>query len=157
METPGHSPGHTSLWRERDRLLIAGDAFVTTVQESIVAALSLRPRKVHRPPAYYTPDWDAARTSVARLAALEPALAVTGHGDPLEGPGLLSELATLTATFDREARPAHGRYVTQPAVTGISGVLSLPPLLPFQFPMRPLLGVLAILLLLALRPRSTRA
>jgi glyoxylase-like metal-dependent hydrolase (beta-lactamase superfamily II) len=30
LHTPGHSPGHVSLWRNADRLLIAGDAFVTT-------------------------------------------------------------------------------------------------------------------------------
>ena len=35
LHTPGHAPGHVSLWREADRTLIAGDAFVTTAQESI--------------------------------------------------------------------------------------------------------------------------
>ena len=29
IHTPGHSPGHVSLFREGDRALIAGDAFVT--------------------------------------------------------------------------------------------------------------------------------
>lgn len=29
IHTPGHSPGHISLFREKDRALIAGDAFVT--------------------------------------------------------------------------------------------------------------------------------
>src|ERR1044072_7273048 len=32
--TPGHAPGHISLFRQRDKLLLAGDAFVTTNQES---------------------------------------------------------------------------------------------------------------------------
>lgn len=154
VNTPGHSPGHISLWRERDRLLIAGDAFVTTVQESLVAALSLRPRKAHGPPAYYTPDWDAARTSVRRLAALQPALAITGHGDPLEGASLLDELAGLATNFDSQARPAHGRYVAQPAVTGSTGVLRLPPKPAFRLSLRPVLMVSAILLLLALRRRG---
>src|SRR5436190_2417265 len=27
IHTPGHTPGHVSLWRESDRTLIAGDAF----------------------------------------------------------------------------------------------------------------------------------
>ncbi|WP_407572932.1 MBL fold metallo-hydrolase [Deinococcus altitudinis] len=153
VNTPGHSPGHISLWRERDRLLIAGDAFVTTVQESVMAALSLRPRKAHRPPAYYTPDWDSARASVRRLAALRPALAITGHGDPLEGVTLLEELTDLATNFDSQARPAHGRYVTQPAVTGASGVLRLPPQPPFRLSPRPVLIASAALLLLALRRR----
>src|SRR5688572_9417313 len=32
IETPGHSPGHVSLFHVHDRLLVAGDAFVTTKQ-----------------------------------------------------------------------------------------------------------------------------
>ena len=40
LHTPGHSPGHVSLWRNADRLLIAGDAFVTTKQESVCAAVT---------------------------------------------------------------------------------------------------------------------
>src|SRR4051812_29789160 len=53
IHTPGHAPGHVSLFRESDRLLLAGDAFVTTKQESAVAAL-LKPRVIHGPPAYFT-------------------------------------------------------------------------------------------------------
>ncbi|WP_217582322.1 MBL fold metallo-hydrolase, partial [Lysinibacillus sp. GbtcB16] len=33
VHTPGHTPGHISLFREKDRSLIAGDAFVTVKQE----------------------------------------------------------------------------------------------------------------------------
>lgn len=29
FHTPGHSPGHVSFFRESDRVLVAGDAFVT--------------------------------------------------------------------------------------------------------------------------------
>ncbi|MGI8747794.1 MAG: MBL fold metallo-hydrolase, partial [Deinococcus sp.] len=130
VPTPGHSPGHVSLWRAADRLLIAGDAFATTVQESLPAALSLRPRRVHRPPAYYTPDWDASRESVRRLARLEPRLAITGHGDPMEGEKLSRELNELAAGFDQLARPTHGRYVPQPALTDAQGVRRLPPAPP---------------------------
>src|ERR671919_701782 len=71
IHTPGHSPGHVSLFRDSDRTLIAGDAFVTTKQESAIAALTNRP-EIHGPPAYFTPDWTASRRSVERLAALEP-------------------------------------------------------------------------------------
>ena len=35
LPTPGHSPGHISLFRESDRTLIAGDAVTTTRQESV--------------------------------------------------------------------------------------------------------------------------
>ena len=58
-----------SFFREADRTLIAGDAFVTTKQESAVAALTQRP-EMHGPPTYFTPDWENARRSVERLAAL---------------------------------------------------------------------------------------
>jgi glyoxylase-like metal-dependent hydrolase (beta-lactamase superfamily II) len=37
MHTPGHTVGQVSFWREPDRTLIAGDAFVTTAQESAYA------------------------------------------------------------------------------------------------------------------------
>src|SRR5690625_947914 len=35
VHTPGHSPGHVSLFREADRTLIAGDAFITVKQDSL--------------------------------------------------------------------------------------------------------------------------
>jgi len=35
IHTPGHTEGHISLFRESDRILIAGDAFTTTKQESL--------------------------------------------------------------------------------------------------------------------------
>jgi glyoxylase-like metal-dependent hydrolase (beta-lactamase superfamily II) len=37
IHTPGHTPGNISFWRERDRTIIAGDAFITTNQESAYA------------------------------------------------------------------------------------------------------------------------
>jgi glyoxylase-like metal-dependent hydrolase (beta-lactamase superfamily II) len=48
MATPGHSRGHVSLWREEDRALIVGDAFVTTRQESVYAAVTQAP-EMHGP------------------------------------------------------------------------------------------------------------
>src|SRR4051812_31628170 len=67
LHTPGHTPGHISLWRETDRALIAGDALITTRQESAYAVAIQRP-EMHGPPMYYTQDWPAARESVKRLA-----------------------------------------------------------------------------------------
>lgn len=126
IHTPGHSPGHVSLYREMDGLLIAGDAFVTTRQESAAAAL-LKPRVVHGPPAYFTPDWQSARRSVEQLAALHPVIAATGHGIPMRGAELERELQALARDFDRVAVPEHGRYVREPAVADASGVVSTPP------------------------------
>jgi glyoxylase-like metal-dependent hydrolase (beta-lactamase superfamily II) len=114
IHTPGHTIGHVSLFRESDRTLIAGDAFVTTKQESFLAVATQRP-ELHGPPAYFTTDWDAARDSVERLAALRPEAVATGHGQPLAGSDVAGALATLANDFDRVARPAHGVYVNQPA------------------------------------------
>src|SRR4051794_9836791 len=85
IHTPGHTPGHISLWREDDHTLIVGDAFITTKQESAVAA-ALQFPEIHGPPMYYTPDWQASRTSVQTLAALEPELVAAGHGPAMRGP-----------------------------------------------------------------------
>lgn len=56
LHTPGHTPGHVSLFRSQDRVLLPGDAFCTTKPESFFeAALSQEP-ELHGPPAYFTSD-----------------------------------------------------------------------------------------------------
>jgi glyoxylase-like metal-dependent hydrolase (beta-lactamase superfamily II) len=110
VPTPGHSPGHRSLWRDSDRTLVAGDAFVTTRQESVYAALTQEP-EMHGPPMYYTPDWSSARESARRLASLQPELVVTGHGRAMRGPQMRIALEKLASDFDAVAVPKHGRYV----------------------------------------------
>ena len=114
LHTPGHAPGHISLWRESDRTLIAGDAFVTTAQESVYAAATQRP-EMHGPPMYFTPDWQSAQASVETLAALEPEIAVTGHGRAMRGAALREALHTLVRDFAQVAVPDHGKYVLNPA------------------------------------------
>jgi len=114
IHTPGHTPGHISLWRESDRTLIAGDAFITTAQESAYAVATQRP-ELHGPPMYYTQDWVQAKESVERLAALEPELVITGHGRAMQGPALRAALHALARGFDRVAVPKYGRYVDRPA------------------------------------------
>jgi glyoxylase-like metal-dependent hydrolase (beta-lactamase superfamily II) len=126
LPTPGHTPGHVSLWRDRDRMLIVGDAFITTRQESAFAVATQRP-ELHGPPMYYTPDWEQARLSVERLAALEPELVVTGHGPAMHGAAMREALHTLARDFDRVAVPDQGRYVNAPAQADESGVTYVPP------------------------------
>jgi glyoxylase-like metal-dependent hydrolase (beta-lactamase superfamily II) len=125
LATEGHSPGHVSFFRESDRTLIAGDAVVTTRQESMICALTERPR-VWRPPAYFTCDWIAARRSVERLAALEPSVLATGHGRALAGPEMRAALWSLAVRFD-EVMPSTGRYVPYPAIADEHGVVHVPP------------------------------
>jgi glyoxylase-like metal-dependent hydrolase (beta-lactamase superfamily II) len=126
IPTPGHSPGHISLVRDSDRAVVAGDAFTTTKQESLVAALMQR-AEIHGPPMYFTPDWDMARASVKHLAEYAPSAAITGHGPPLRGERLQEGLRNLSSHFDVWARPARGRYRDHPAITDGSGVVELPP------------------------------
>jgi len=111
--TPGHTPGHVSLFRDADRTLVVGDAFCTTKQESFLAVATQRP-ELHGPPAYFTTDWDAARDSVQRLAALRPITVAPGHGRPMKGADVADGLQTLADRFDEIARPLAGRYVERP-------------------------------------------
>ena len=114
VHTPGHSPGHVSFWRESDRAMIVGDAFVTTAAESAYATAVQSP-EMHGPPRYFTVDWVKSRASVETLAALRPDLVVTGHGRAMRGPEMGAALSTLARDFDRVAVPTSGRYVGHPA------------------------------------------
>lgn len=124
--TPGHTFGHVSFFREADKVLVAGDAFTTVMGESAWATYT-QDQIVHGPPAYFTPDWDAARASVQALAALRPDVAATGHGIAMHGEELRQQLAELAADFDAVARPRLGRYAKVPATADASGVRSIPP------------------------------
>jgi len=110
LHTPGHAPGHISLFRDKDRALIAGDAFVTVEQESLYKVMT-QGKEINGPPRYLTTDWEAARASVKKLEALKPAVAVTGHGQPMSGKALSEGLNYLVKEFDRIAIPDYGRYV----------------------------------------------
>lgn len=125
IHTPGHAPGHISLYREHDKVLLAGDAFVTTQQESLLAVLSQH-KKISGPPRYFTYDWTAAERSVKKLAALNPGVVATGHGKPMEGEELAA-LQHLAENFREEAVPVNGRYTHDAAVAGIGGVEYIPP------------------------------
>jgi len=76
LDTPGHSAGHVSYWRESDRVLICGD--VLTNMDTTTGWPGL-----HEPKGYYTPDPATNRRSAKRLGELEPSLVLFGHGAPL--------------------------------------------------------------------------
>jgi glyoxylase-like metal-dependent hydrolase (beta-lactamase superfamily II) len=126
IHTPGHTDGHISLFRESDRTLIAGDAFVTVNQESSLS-LIMQPKKVRRPPAYFTTNWQAAQRSVEQLAGLQPEIAATGHGLPMQGEELREELQALATDFYNQQVPVHGRYGLRPARANENGVVFVPP------------------------------
>lgn len=143
IHTPGHAPGHVSFYRESDGVLIVGDAFVTQKQESMLGVLS-RKQGVFRPPAYFTPDWQAARRSVEDLARLRPQVVATGHGIPMDGEEMRRQLDDLADHFGAYM-PNDGRYVRQPALADETGVVALPP--PVADPVPLIVGLSAAALI----------
>ncbi|MCM3568014.1 MBL fold metallo-hydrolase [Neobacillus mesonae] len=109
IHTPGHSPGHVSFFRKEDRMLIAGDAFVTVRQDSLYKVIT-QEEEVNGPPRYLTTDWQAAWASVKTLYDIKPAYAVTGHGKPMSGEVLTEGLQKLANEFDKIAIPDYGKY-----------------------------------------------
>jgi glyoxylase-like metal-dependent hydrolase (beta-lactamase superfamily II) len=81
LHLPGHAPGQIGLWRQSDRLAIVSDT-VFVFNPFSVMALSGGPRM---PPAAIRPLPDAARESIRRVAALEPAAVWLGHYGPIAG------------------------------------------------------------------------
>lgn len=140
IHTPGHSPGHISLFRESDRVLIAGDAFVTTKAESAVFALSGM-KHLSGPPKYFTCNWASAELSVIKLSALDPETAATGHGQVMRGEELRGALRNLSTHFKALAIPEEGRYLNEPAVTNEQGVMYVPPPTEKMTRMARLLGI----------------
>ncbi|WP_268906317.1 MBL fold metallo-hydrolase [Deinococcus aquaedulcis] len=118
LHTPGHSSGHVALWREADRTLLSGDAVITTHQATVRGAVTLHPVSVQGPPAYYTPNWTAARASVQALAELAPDLLAPGHGHPVQGPHVAADLLRLARNFDERSRPFRSWYTRRPVPVG---------------------------------------
>ena len=71
LDVPGHSPGHVAYWRERDGVLVCGDVYFH------IAGRLTEPWK------FLSEDVERNRESMRRLAELEPALVLFGHGPPL--------------------------------------------------------------------------
>ena len=109
IHTPGHTKGHVSLYRNKDKALIAGDAFVTVKQDSLYNVMT-QEKNIYGPPRYFTPDWEAAKASVEKLASVSPEAAITGHGQPMMGQELKDELSKLANNFDEIAKPDSGKY-----------------------------------------------
>jgi hydroxyacylglutathione hydrolase len=86
LETPGHSRGHISLWRESDRVLIVGDVLTNMNIATTRGGL-------HEPLSIFTLDKVRNREQIHRLAKLEPALSLFGHGRPLRDPEAIARFA----------------------------------------------------------------
>jgi glyoxylase-like metal-dependent hydrolase (beta-lactamase superfamily II) len=73
LDTPGHSPGHVSYWREADRTLICGDVFWNVAN------------RLTKPADPVTVDPKRNAESMQRLRGLNPSLTLFGHGPPRRG------------------------------------------------------------------------
>jgi glyoxylase-like metal-dependent hydrolase (beta-lactamase superfamily II) len=102
VATPGHTPGHVSLFRPADRVLLAGDALVNLRLNSVSGLLRQRPG-LSGPPWYTTWNRAAAVSAVKRLAALCPRVLGPGHGRPLTGPDTLRRVQDFAARLDSRA------------------------------------------------------
>jgi glyoxylase-like metal-dependent hydrolase (beta-lactamase superfamily II) len=79
IETPGHTAGHISFWREHDRVLVVGDVMANM---HIWTGMPI----LREPERIFSLDPEQNRRSAARLATLEPLIACFGHGPPLRDP-----------------------------------------------------------------------
>jgi glyoxylase-like metal-dependent hydrolase (beta-lactamase superfamily II) len=73
IHAPGHSPGEVIYFRESDRVAICGDVIRS------MSYATLRPR-ILEPPDAFNDDTAQNRESIRKLAELEPAVILPGHG-----------------------------------------------------------------------------
>jgi glyoxylase-like metal-dependent hydrolase (beta-lactamase superfamily II)/predicted ester cyclase len=78
IHIPGHAPGQVALWRASDRLALVSDCFYTI-------NLWARDRPPQLPLDLFNFDTAQARSSLLKLAEMEPAAAWPGHGNPVTG------------------------------------------------------------------------
>lgn len=110
IHTPGHTEGHVALFREQDRVLIAGDALSTVKQESLMSVITQN-EQISGPPQYLTTDWKAAEDSVQQLKDLNPSIVIPSHGQPMQGEELTRHLEMLVNHFSEIAIPEQGQFV----------------------------------------------
>ena len=90
IELPGHAPGLIGLWRARDRVALVSDCFYMIDMHG-------RPQLPTVPVDPYNLDTAQAKRSIAKLAAMRPAVVFPGHLGPLTGPDLVAQLEAAAA------------------------------------------------------------
>ncbi|GEK60231.1 hypothetical protein CHL76_16185 [Marinococcus halophilus] len=73
LHTPGHTPGHISLYHENSHTLIAGDA------------LTAKDGELFGPRAEVTPDMEQARRSLEKLLGFDMTTVICYHGGVVHG------------------------------------------------------------------------
>ena len=86
VHAPGHAPSEVIFWRDSDRVAICGDVINTMDLRTSIP-------RVQEPPHVLSLDPMLNRQSIRKLAALEPALVLAGHGPPLRDVAKLQRLA----------------------------------------------------------------
>jgi len=76
IETPGHSSGHISFYRESDGVLIIGDVLTNM---NLLTTI----KGINEPPKIFTSDAKQSRESLIKLCALKPKIICFGHGPVL--------------------------------------------------------------------------
>ena len=92
IETPGHSRGHISFYREKDRVLIVGDTLVNMNLATTIPGL-------HQPPAIFTTDKKKNIDSIKKIVALKPKLLCFGHGPVLLDNGELGRFMDVFKSY----------------------------------------------------------
>lgn len=96
LHFPGHAPGLIGLWRESDRVAIVSDT-IYLVDSARLKPLPEGEASVPHPA--WAWDHAKAKESVRKLAALEPAVVVAGHAEPLRGENLRPVLERAAEKF----------------------------------------------------------
>ncbi len=99
IDAPGHTAGHIAFWRASDRTLLLGD--VANGHQPFTGTGGVR-----EPFDFLTADPPRNQRSIARLAALQPALVCFGHGPPLCNADGFSQFAAAVQSHLR-VEPAH--------------------------------------------------
>jgi glyoxylase-like metal-dependent hydrolase (beta-lactamase superfamily II) len=86
VHLPGHSYGQVGYYLPEGRILIGGDVVMHPYGKRLTMPFRMA-----------SPDWEEARQSVRRIAGMDLALLVVGHGRPLPDPG-----AALAALVRRQ-------------------------------------------------------
>jgi glyoxylase-like metal-dependent hydrolase (beta-lactamase superfamily II) len=83
VHTPGHTPGHSSLYLESSHVLVAGDA------------LNVSDGRLVGPNPQLTPDLGQATSSLGKLAAYDIETVVCYHGGPYSAGDVNARIAEL--------------------------------------------------------------
>ena len=150
--TPGHAPGHVSLFRDSDRTLLAGDAVVTMNMDSWVEMVA-KQRELATGGSPFISDWNEYAQSLHTLAELSPVTLAAGHGYPMSSGELPGDLERFARHF---SAPPHGRYVSEPARTDERGVDWLPPKPSDPFPYLVAAAGIGLVAALSLSPNKKR-